>query len=233
MNKKVKKYFIKYTLEFFVIVLGISFSFFVQNVRQEKEIDSKRELIMKNLLDELESSQNYIIERKSEFEREMNYVNKLLNDSLSIKMIKEYPDNKSPLNPFFSALRFNPSSSIYNSLVSDGSLNLIKSSSLKALIDEVYKSNFNYIQYFIKSEYDAGQEAEQFFINNHADVYVKNFWFNISDDKLINNVYQIMKNDIHFKALMVKKISFMEAKNGTVDYYSKKRDSLITLLKKN
>ena len=90
MNKKVKKYFIKYTLEFFVIVLGISFSFFVQNVRQEKEIDSKRELIMKNLLDELESSQNYIIERKSEFEREMNYVNKLLNDSLSIKMIKEY-----------------------------------------------------------------------------------------------------------------------------------------------
>ena len=82
MNKKLKKYFIKYTLEFFVIVLGISFSFFVQNVRQEKEIDSKRELIMKNLLDELESSQNYIIERKSEFEREMNYVNKLLNDSL-------------------------------------------------------------------------------------------------------------------------------------------------------
>ena len=142
MNKKIKKYFIKYTLEFFVIVLGISFSFFVQNVRQEKEIDSKRELIMKNLLDELESSQNYVIERKSEFEREMNYVNKLLNDSLSIKMIKEYPNNKSPLNPFFSALRFNPSSSIYNSLVSDGSLNLIKSSSLKALIDEVYKSNF-------------------------------------------------------------------------------------------
>ena len=42
MNNKVKKYFIKYRLEFFVIVLGISFSFFVQNVRQEKEIDSKR-----------------------------------------------------------------------------------------------------------------------------------------------------------------------------------------------
>ena len=45
MKNKSKKYFIKYSLEFFVIVLGITFSFFVQNVRQEKEIDSKRQLI--------------------------------------------------------------------------------------------------------------------------------------------------------------------------------------------
>ena len=60
MNKRLKKYFIKYTLEFFVIVLGISFSFFVQNVRQEKEIDSKRELITMNLLEELEKILKYI-----------------------------------------------------------------------------------------------------------------------------------------------------------------------------
>ena len=64
MKNKTKKYFIKYSLEFFVIVLGITFSFFVQNVRQEKEIDSKRQLIISNLLDELESNQNYISERK-------------------------------------------------------------------------------------------------------------------------------------------------------------------------
>ena len=30
-----------------------------------------------------------------------------------------------------------------------------------------------------------------------------------------------MKKDIHFKALMVQKISFMEAKNGAVDYLFK------------
>jgi uncharacterized membrane protein YgaE (UPF0421/DUF939 family) len=72
MKNKTKKYFIKYSLEFFVIVLGITFSFFVQNVRQEKEIDSKRQLIISNLLDELESNQNYISERKSEFIREMD-----------------------------------------------------------------------------------------------------------------------------------------------------------------
>ena len=45
-----KKYFIKYTLEFFVIVMGITFSFFVQNIRNDIQIDTKRALIIDNLL---------------------------------------------------------------------------------------------------------------------------------------------------------------------------------------
>ena len=96
MNKKLKKYFIKYTLEFFVIVLGISFSFFVQNVRQEKEIDSKRELIMMNLLEELKSNEAYLAKVKIDYRREMDYVVKLLKDSLTKEIIKEYPTNYSP-----------------------------------------------------------------------------------------------------------------------------------------
>ena len=67
MNKKTKKYVIKYTLEFFVIVLGISFSFLVQNIRKEKELDQKRELILSNLLNELESNQTYITKKKDDF----------------------------------------------------------------------------------------------------------------------------------------------------------------------
>lgn len=70
MNKRTKKYFIKYTLEFFVIVLGISFSFLVQDIRKEKELDLKRELIIRNLLNELESNQPYITNKKDDFSRE-------------------------------------------------------------------------------------------------------------------------------------------------------------------
>ena len=36
MNKKVKKYILKYTLEFLVIVLGISISFWLNELSVEK-----------------------------------------------------------------------------------------------------------------------------------------------------------------------------------------------------
>ncbi len=88
--KSKKKYLVKYSLEFLVIVLGISVSFFAQNTIKEKELDIKRELIIKNILNELESNNEYITKTKDNFFREFDYVNGLLNNSLTKKKIKEY-----------------------------------------------------------------------------------------------------------------------------------------------
>ncbi|MDG1508652.1 MAG: hypothetical protein P8Q53_02610 [Flavobacteriaceae bacterium] len=233
MNKTVKNYFIRYTLEFFVIVLGISFSFLVQNIREETELDSKRELIFKSLLNELESNQSYITSRKKAFVREMDYVSKFLKDSLTKNKIKEYPENLSPLNPFLSALTFSPSASIYNSLINDGSFNLIDSPTLKSLIDEVYTTNYKSIVDRIQSELKIANEAERFFATNYSKIYSKNFWFNVKDAKLNNSVFEIMKNNYRFKAFMVQKISYMEVKIISMNRYIRKRNSLIKLLKKH
>jgi hypothetical protein len=233
MNKTVKNYFIRYTLEFFVIVLGISFSFLVQNIREETELDSKRELIFKSLLSELESNQSYITSRKKAFVREMDYVSKFLKDSLTKNKIKEYPENLSPLNPFLSALTFSPSASIYNSLINDGSFNLIDSPTLKSLIDEVYTTNYKSIVNRIQSELEIANEAERFFATNYSKIYSKNFWFNVKDAKLNNSVFEIMKNNYRFKAFMVQKISYMEVKIISMNRYIRKRNSLIKLLKKH
>ena len=228
----IKKYFIKYSLEFFVIVMGVTFSFFLQNIRNDIEIDTKRELIIDNLLSELESDQAYIEKTKQDFKREMEYVNKLLSDSLTTKEIKNYPKNFSSLNPFFSVKKFRPSRSIYNSIVNDGSFNIIEPTSLKALIDNVYELNYNTIINIIDSEQKIADKADEFFVNNYTETYVKNFWFN-NDEKLISSVYKIMQKDSKFKALMVQKISFMEVKVANLNNYSIKQDSLINLIKSN
>jgi hypothetical protein len=228
----IKKYFIKYSLEFFVIVMGVTFSFFLQNIRNDIEIDTKRELIIDNLLSELESDKAYIEKTKQDFKREMEYVNKLLSDSLTTKEIKNYPKNFSSLNPFFSVKKFRPSRSIYNSIVNDGSFNIIEPTSLKALIDNVYELNYNTIINIIDSEQKIADKADEFFVNNYTETYVKNFWFN-NDEKLISSVYKIMQKDSKFKALMVQKISFMEVKVAHLNDYSIKRDSLINLIKSN
>ena len=228
----IKKYFIKYSLEFFVIVMGVTFSFFLQNIRNDIEIDTKRELIIDNLLSELESDQAYIEKTKQDFKREMEYVNKLLSDSLTTKEIKNYHKNFSSLNPFFSVKKFRPSRSIYNSIVNDGSFNIIEPTSLKALIDNVYELNYNTIINIIDSEQKIADKADEFFVNNYTETYVKNFWFN-NDEKLISSVYKIMQKDSKFKALMVQKISFMEVKVAHLNDYSIKRDSLINLIKSN
>ena len=101
------------------------------------------------------------------------------------------------------------------------------------LIDDVYKLNYNSIVNFIESEKKVAIEADRFFVNNHSEIYAKNFWFNFNDEKLTNSVFEIMQNDNHFKALMVQKISYMEVKITALEkLLKKKRDALIKLLKK-
>ena len=192
-SKKIKKYLTKYVLEFFVIVMGITFSFFVQNIRNDIQIDTKRELIIDNLLSELESNQAYIDDKKQVFRREMEYVNKLLLDSLTTQEIKKYPKNLSPLNPFFSVNKFRPSRSVYNSIVNDGSFNIIEPSSLKVLIDEVYSINHNTIINIIDSEQKIADKADEFFVKNYTSTYVKNFWFNY-DWSIISVYTQKLQN---------------------------------------
>lgn len=231
-RKNIIKYLTYATEEFFIIVLGITFSFFVQDVKNNIQTDTKRELIIDNLLSELEFNQTYIDKTKRGFKREMEYVNKLLLDSLTTQEIKKYPKNLSPLNPFFNVSKFSPSRSIYNSIVNDGSLNIIEPSSLKIIIDEIYSLNHNTIMSIIDSEQLIADKADEFFVNNYTSTYVKNFRFN-NDEKLISSVFSIMQKDPKFKALMVQKIIFMEIKAIELDNYSKKNDSLINLIKSN
>ena len=94
----------------------------------------------------------------------------------------------------------------------------------------VYELNYNTIINIIESEQKIADKADDFFVNNYTATYVKNFWFN-NDEKLISSVFKIMQKDSKFKALMVQKISFMEIKVSGLDNYSKKRDSLINLIK--
>ena len=100
----------------------------------------------------------------------MEYVNKLLLDSLSTQEIKKYPKNLSPLNPFFSVNKFRPSRSVYNSIINDGSFNIIEPSSLKVLIDEVYSINHNKIINIIDSEQKIADKADEFFVKLHINL---------------------------------------------------------------
>ena len=68
-------------------------------------------------------------------------------------------------------------------------------------------------------------------MRNYSKIYSKNFWFNIKDEKLTSSVFEIMRNNYLFNALMVQKISYMEVKIISMSKYIEKRNLLIKLLK--
>ena len=58
-----KKYLVKYSLEFLVIVLGISISFWLNQITVEGEIEQQRFRLLENLLLEVEEIEKYCADR--------------------------------------------------------------------------------------------------------------------------------------------------------------------------
>ena len=229
-----KKILIKYSIEFFVIVISISVSFFVENIREDLEKDSRRVVVLSNLLNELESNKSYVDFRKKVFSENLQILGLYLKDSLTVDLIKNINQNSfSPANAFFTAVGFNPSVSIYNSMLNDGSLNLIKSSDIKSRIDKLYVETYNSISNSKRVEEISAVRADNLFVDDYSNLYVRNFWLNFNDDELMQDFLNAIKKNIRFKALMMQKASMLEAKLRNVNKYIEQRDSLIIEINKS
>ena len=229
-----KKILIKYSIEFFVIVISISVSFFVENIREDLEKDSRRVVVLSNLLNELESNKSYVDFRKKVFSENLQILGLYLKDSLTVDLIKNINQNSfSPANAFFTAVGFNPSVSIYNSMLNDGSLNLIKSSDIKSRIDKLYVETYNSISNSKRVEEISAVRADNLFVDDYSNLYVRNFWLNFNDDELMQDFLNAIKKNIRFKALMMQKASMLESKLRNVNKYIEQRDSLIIEINKS
>lgn len=228
-----RKLIIKYGIEFFVIVFGISVSFFVENYRESIEKDKQRVITIKSIINELEFNDDYYKSRVELMTKNANFVRLLLEDSLSIEIMKSYPRNISPANPFLTAIGFAPNQSIFNSLVNDGSLNLIKSSSLKADIDNLYTISFNSVIVYNEQEAEIAVEAEKMFMKKYPNLYLRNIWFNYGDLALLSDFVTVINKDLEFKALMLFKLSLMQASVRQLNQYVSTKDTLLLELKKS
>ena len=228
-----RKLIIKYSIEFFVIVFSISVSFFVENIREEIEKDKKRTLIKTSLLQEIKGFEERLNGRIAAFEGDYNALLYVLDDNRNIDSIFNNISNAGFANPFFIARGFNPPNSIYNSLVSDGDINLLKSTQVKSLLEMTYVQIPEFMDGWGESESTIAKGIESYVIKNYPKFYNKDVY--TSEDKNIMEEFILMvDSDEQLKALIKSKTSSMINRSWTLkNRYVKYRDSLIIELEKD
>ena len=159
-----KKYLLKYSLEFLVIVMGISVSFYLDNIRKDLENNALSTIIYQNLLNEINEIEKYAESREFVFTEDLESLNALQNPSISgdslIELVKVKKFN---LPSFLNYRGFTPPNSVYNSIVGDGSLTYIKSTDLKRELNEMHNVHYYFINENIKDEKDARKKLLNIF----------------------------------------------------------------------
>ena len=133
MNKKTKKYLLKYTLEFFVIFLGISLSFMINSWNEAKKDEILEIKYLKSLKEEyisnlkgFDESYSYHKPRWDNLEKFYKFSNK-----------NSFKEMDSIVNILSINWSFNPNLGATNSLITSGYIELIKNDDIKKLVSRM------------------------------------------------------------------------------------------------
>ena len=221
-----KKHIIKYILDFLVIVLGISVSFWVNKIQNNKENKINEIHVYEDIRMELNELTEMINERTDKFTFDLELVNKVLNESL---------DAKYNYNDLFVAVTdyrgFEPKIEIYSSLKYDGGLKYISNTEIKVAINRFYSSN-HVIYLNMEDEIVVQREILKHLYTNYPSVLLNSDSKEFDDIYKINYFQNIITNDLTLKSLLKSKQRFMSMKLRGIDEYKFSHQELSNLIDK-
>ena len=200
-----KKYLLKYTLEFLVIVMGISVSFYLEEIRVANELKTLSADLKQNLLDEVNEIESYIIERELAFKGDQFVLNSLQDLEISCDSLLKISNKPSKYSvSLFNYRGFKPPVAFYNSLVNDGKIRYLESSSIKEELDKMHNVHYYYINENIKDEAVAQRKMIDFFQNNYPELLIESIQTNSNSD-YVKQIYSKVREDIVLRSILFQK----------------------------
>ena len=226
-----KKYLLKYSLEFLVIVMGISVSFYLDKIRKDGDNDTLSIIIYQNLLNEINDIEKYAESRAFSFAKDLEAIIALKNPSISgDSLIQLRKVKKFQLISFLNYRGFSPPNSVYNSIVGDGNLTYIKSIDLKKELNKMHNTHFKSIDLNVDSESDARKKIIEHIQINYPKIYLNGQFIHQRENEFYYKLKAFVDGDLTLKAYIYEKQIAMRLKNGGLKWYKESLSKIKNLL---
>ncbi len=223
-----KKYIIKYSFEFFVIVLGISVSFWLNEISIDNQNEVERIKVLNSLKMEIKEIRDYTFEREKTWMTDLRLLNELLfprNGIVDTDSILKITTAKSRIETFLVIYRvFDPPMNRYYSIINSGDLKFVKSDKIKEILSRLHNTSFSYVETTVEYEKQLKQSFLPFLSQNHPEIILARDDTSVSMKKYVDIISQSVNSDKKLKAnfIMVKryldyKLSFLRLYNMSLD----------------
>ena len=208
------KTLIKYTIEFIVIVAGVSASFLGEEYREGLQNETERIKALSNIKIELDEINTYCEERRNNYVKDRNVLKYLLDntsyafDSID-NLVQSSPGIAFALNDY---REFQPPMNRYNSIINEGTIKFIKSDSVKQQLSELHNTFYSYLKSVVDDEKLIQQKLSFYLAENYPKVILLET-YDTEKKTYYNFLSKAVDNDEILKALMYTKFRKMGIKN--------------------
>ena len=199
-----KKYIIKYSFEFFVIVLGISVSFWLNEISIDNQNEVERIKVLNSLKMEIKEIRDYTFEREKTWMTDLRLLNELLfprNDIVDTDSILKITTAKSRIETFLVIYRvFDPPMNRYYSIINSGDLKFVKSDKIKEILSRLHNTSFSYVETTVEYEKQLKQSFLPFLSQNHPEIILARDDTSVSMKKYVDIISRSINSDKKLKA---------------------------------
>ncbi|MDB4497186.1 hypothetical protein N9254_06950, partial [Flavobacteriaceae bacterium] len=164
----------KFIFETLVIIIGISISFWLNNMQENTNIAKKEVETLKAIKLNIVEIEAYITSRRETLDDENDFMNYLsenwntLNLDSVVNVLQKGRHIKSFHNLFLDYREFHPPVSEISSIINDGSIALISSHEIKLSLISLMDNNFDYVNQNVKSEIELQQVFREVLLKSNS-----------------------------------------------------------------
>ena len=218
---KTQKTFLRYFVEFIVILSGVSASFWVEEYRESLQNEEEMYKVLNNLKMELDEIDTYCKEREIVFNKDSEIINLLTNtQSNSLDSIILLVDSTFEIEVAIIDYRgFRPPMDRYNSIINEGTLKFVKSDKIKELLSQLNNTFYYYVRANVDDEKTIQQKISTYLIENYPEIILAEN--NLSLNNYLKNLKKKIDNDLTLKAYLKTKSRTMYVKTFFLKEYNK------------
>ena len=169
MNAKVLA--VRYSLEFLVIVLGITVSFWLNQLAVERSDENERVKVLQSLHSELAEIEAYCNERRDNYRDDIDILQALLSEDLNIESLNTLTSSKARIEFVITYYRvFEPPMNQYQSIIHAGALKYIKSEKVNEKLGLLHNTFQRYMQTSVSYEKELKKSFLPFFIEEYPEL---------------------------------------------------------------
>lgn len=233
-----KKNFLKYLLDFIVIVLGITVSFWFNQLSIKKSNDLERLKVLNSIEMEISEIENYTKERLNSWNDDIDLYSEFLSDKLDLQSIKNITSSKSRIEYNLIYYRdFEPPMNRYNSMISSGNIKYIDSEKLKEILTRLHNLNYSNLKTTVEYEKSLKEQLIQILTKNHSNILLIGDDNKTSLDNYSRELYSAIKADNELKTNLIIQMKYFKTRVSLLKLYnytlSELKDELSIQIEKN
>ena len=216
-----KKNFLKYLFDFIVIVLGITVSFWFNQLSIKKSNDLERLKVLNSIEMEISEIENYNKERLNSWNDDIDLYSEFLSDKLDLQSIKNITSSKSRIEYNLIYYRdFEPPMNRYNSMINSGNIKYIDSEKLKEILTRLHNLNYSNLKTTVEYEKSLKEQLIQILTKNHSNILLIGDDNKTSLDNYSRELYSAIKADNELKTNLIIQMKYFKTRVSLLKLYN-------------